>query len=189
MIVFFLALGNGLLLSWSRRRSCLCLHRRRRCGLRWSRGRTCRFAVPSNRSHYRIDLHGVPLDHFDVLQNTRGGRRDLSIHLVSRDLEQRLIALHFVAGLLQPLGNGSLKNRLAHLRHYDIGRHNFLLRSPSGSSRAGRIFNYIQRYILALLTAWLRPFPIQRAEDQPRTTFSSSPARPVAVFVYAKEMP
>src|SRR5581483_3687281 len=40
-----------------------------------------------------------------------------------RDFKERLVALHSVAGLLEPLCNRALKNRLAHLGHQDFRRH------------------------------------------------------------------
>ena len=50
-------------------------------------------------------------------------RRDLGVDLVGRDLEQRLVALDRVADLLDPADDRAFGDRLAHLRHHDIGRH------------------------------------------------------------------
>ena len=55
----------------------------------------------------------------DLEQRPRDRRRDLGVHLVGRDLEDRLVPLDRVADLLEPLGDGSLGDRLAHLRHDD----------------------------------------------------------------------
>ena len=57
----------------------------------------------------------------DLLEDARGRRRDLGVHLVGRDLEQRLVALDAVADVLQPLRDRALGDRLAHLRHDDVG--------------------------------------------------------------------
>src|SRR6202044_191678 len=51
------------------------------------------------------------------------------IDLVSRDFKQRLVALDLVAWLLQPFGDCSFKNTFAHLGHYDIYSHGYLLGS------------------------------------------------------------
>ena len=48
------------------------------------------------------------------------GRRDLGVDLVGRDLEDRLVALHRVADLLQPLRQRPLGDRFAHLGHDDV---------------------------------------------------------------------
>ena len=58
----------------------------------------------------------------------RSGRGNFGVNLVGRDLEQRFVALYFLSRLLQPLGNGSFKNRFPHLGHDYICRHSFLPR-------------------------------------------------------------
>ena len=98
-------------------------------------------------SHHRIYLNGVSFPDFDVPQHAGSGSGDLGVHFVGGNLEQRLVALHFVAGLLQPLGNGAFKNGLAHLRHDDIGRHNFVLTDLIISA----YFHYIQGSVFLVL--------------------------------------
>ena len=48
------------------------------------------------------------------------GDGNLRVHLVGRDLEQRLVAIDRVAHLLDPADDGPLGDRLAHLRHDDV---------------------------------------------------------------------
>src|SRR6185437_7727320 len=69
---------------------------------------------------YRIDLNSLARGDFNFAQNARRGRRYLSIHLVGRNLKQRLVPFYRIPNLLQPFSNGAFKNGLAHLRHYDI---------------------------------------------------------------------
>jgi hypothetical protein len=99
----------------------------RRCGLRSSALRTCS-PVADHRDH-GVNLHGRTLGDLDLLECARRRRGNLRIHFVGRDLKQRLVAVDFVANLLQPLGQRSLGDRFAHLGHYYIRRH----RSPSPS--------------------------------------------------------
>ena len=77
----------------------------------------------TNDAHYGIDLHRVAFGKFDLGEDSAGRGGNLCIYLVGGDLEQRLVPLHRIAWLLQPLGDGALKNRLAHLGHDYIGRH------------------------------------------------------------------
>ncbi len=58
-----------------------------------------------------------------------GRARDLGVDLVGRDLEQRLVALHLVADLHQPAGDGPLGDRLSHLGHHDFSSHKLSLPS------------------------------------------------------------
>jgi hypothetical protein len=53
-------------------------------------------------------------------QHSGDRRRDLRVDLVGRDLEDRLVPLHFVADLLQPLRQRPLGDRFAHLGHDDV---------------------------------------------------------------------
>ena len=58
--------------------------------------------------------HGVDLDcgafgDLDLVEGTGGWRRNLRVDLVGRDLEEGLVALHGVAWLLEPLGEGCLR--------------------------------------------------------------------------------
>jgi hypothetical protein len=48
------------------------------------------------------------------------GGRNLGVHLVGRDLEDRLVPLDGVADLLEPPGHRPLGDGLAHLRHDDV---------------------------------------------------------------------
>ena len=104
------------------------LSRRRRSG-----GLTIR--VP-NHAYHGIDLHGVSFRDLDLGEHTTGGRGNLGIHFIGRDFEERLVSLHRVTRLFQPLGDGAFKNRLTHLGHDDIGRHGlpFALRTPYSSA-------------------------------------------------------
>ena len=58
------------------------------------------------------------------LHDDAGRRRgNLGVHLVGRDLQQRLVAVDLVADLLHPADDGALGDRFAHLGHHDIGGH------------------------------------------------------------------
>ena len=48
--------------------------------------------------------------------------RNLGVDFVGGDFEQRLVALDFIAGLFQPLGDGALEDAFAHLGHDDVDR-------------------------------------------------------------------
>ncbi len=99
-----------------------------RSGLCRSRGRSSgRRPRSVNHADNRLDRHGLPFAKFDLLQHASSRRGNFRIHLVGGDLEQRLVALDLVAGLLQPLGDSAFENALAHLGHYDIYGHD---RSP-----------------------------------------------------------
>src|SRR6185503_8852613 len=52
--------------------------------------------------------------------HARGGRRNLGVHLVRGDLEERLVPLDRVADLLEPLGQRPLGDGLTHLGHHDV---------------------------------------------------------------------
>src|SRR5947208_13275876 len=62
----------------------------------------------------------LPFLHLDLRQHAGHGRRDLSVDLIGRDLEQRLVPLDFLANLLEPLADRALGDRLAHLGHEDV---------------------------------------------------------------------
>ena len=74
------------------------------------------------------DLDGLALRHEDFDQGSRRRRRDLGVHLVRGDLQDRLVPLDGVADLLQPLGNRALDDGFAHLghRHFDSGHEQLL---------------------------------------------------------------
>ncbi len=70
-----------------------------------------------------LNGHGLAFGHLDFLQHSGGRRRDLRVHLVGRNFEQRLIAFDAVARLLEPSGDGSFKNAFPHLGHDDVYGH------------------------------------------------------------------
>ena len=72
----------------------------------------------------------------DLGQHARGRRRNLGVDLVGRDLEQRLVAIDPVADLLHPSDDGAFGDRLAHLRHQDVGWHVQLRLEASTAARA-----------------------------------------------------
>ena len=98
------------------------LCRRRGLGGRGSSG--C--VAISDDTDYGVDLHGVAGFDLDLLQGAGRGRGDFGVNLVGGDFKQRLVALNFVAGLLEPLGDGSFEDRFPHLGHDDVSRHGFL---------------------------------------------------------------
>ncbi len=83
--------------------------------------------------HRHERLHGNCLTflHLDLDQHAGVRRRDLGVHLVGRDLEQRLVPFHLVAELLEPLGERPFGDRLAHLGHEDVyARHRVSINTP-----------------------------------------------------------
>jgi hypothetical protein len=56
----------------------------------------------------------------DVYKRSGCGCRNLGIHLVGRDLDQRLVGLDPVPDLFQPTQDGAFGNRLPHLGHGDL---------------------------------------------------------------------
>ena len=81
-------------------------------------------AIADPRNH-RVDGDGLPFLHKHFREYARGRRRDFGIHLIRRDFKQRFVALHLVAGLLQPARQRTFHNTFAHLGHYDIRHANF----------------------------------------------------------------
>ena len=73
-----------------------------------------------------IHADSCALRDFDLLQDSGGGSRDFSVNLVGRDLEQGLVTLNLVAGLLQPFGYSAFDNGFTHLGHDDVSWHDFL---------------------------------------------------------------
>jgi hypothetical protein len=57
------------------------------------------------------------------VQHARGGRRNLRVHLIGGNLEQRFVALYLLAWLLQPLRDCAFEYRFPHLGHDYVGRH------------------------------------------------------------------
>ena len=107
----------------------------RRRGGRGGFGCSGGFAVGGDGRDYGVDLHGRAFGNLDVLQHAGSWGGNFGVHFIGGDLEERFVALYFVAGLLQPLGDGALKDGLAHLRHDDVSRHGFLPRFPSQACR------------------------------------------------------
>ncbi len=131
--------------SFGRRRRRF-LFRRRRSGLR--RGNRLgssgsRLTVRSDRAYHSIYLDGRAFGYLNILQHTGSRRGNLRIHLIGRNLKQRLVALNFVAGLLQPLGNCAFDDGFAHLRHHNVSRHSSFHSAPR--SREANALLYIKR--------------------------------------------
>ncbi len=80
-------------------------------------------AVAIKHSHDGVHFNGFTLLEFDFSERARGGRRNLSVNFVGRDLEQRLVAVDVIADVLQPFRYCSFRNGLAHLRHYHFSSH------------------------------------------------------------------
>jgi hypothetical protein len=81
----------------------------------------------ANHPDHGVDRHCLAFRRPNLEKDTRGRRWDFGIDLVSGDLEQGLVALDLVADALDPSDDGSFGDGLAHLRHYDIGRHDIRL--------------------------------------------------------------
>ena len=96
----------------------------RRSGLGW-RGGGGSIAV-SDDADYGVDLDGVAGLDLDLLERAGRGSRNFGVNLVGGDFEQGLVALHLVAGLLEPLGDGSFEDRFPHLGHDYVCWHGFL---------------------------------------------------------------
>ncbi len=99
---------------------------RRWGGFRWGGG----FAIRSDGADDRIHADRCAFGDFDFLQHAGGGRGNFGVNLVGGDFEERLVALDFVSGLLQPFGDGAFDDGFAHLRHDDVSRHDSLPRGP-----------------------------------------------------------
>ncbi len=107
-----------------------CRHRLGRLGFRWRRSRSgsrsrsrfrCgRAGVRFQNRDERLHGHRLPFLHLDLREDAGRWCRDLGVDFVGRDLEQRLIPLHMIAGLLAPLRQRPLYNALAHLGHHDV---------------------------------------------------------------------
>ena len=89
----------------------------------WSGGRRSSPPACTDHGHDAVDRHGLAFLDANLREHAGGGRRNLRVHLVGRDLEQRLVASDLVAELLDPANDRSLGDRFAHLRHHDIRRH------------------------------------------------------------------
>ena len=80
-----------------------------------------------NHRHHRLNRHRLPFVELNFFQHAGGGRGNFGVHFIRGNFEQRLVALDFVAGLFQPLGDGAFENAFAHLGHDDVNGHTFLL--------------------------------------------------------------
>ena len=69
------------------------------------------------------DLYGLALLDQDLLQLPGGGRGDLGIDLVGRDLNEELVLAYLFTLLLEPFSDRPLDDRFAELRHLDLGCH------------------------------------------------------------------
>ena len=74
---------------------------------------------------HRADGNAGTLGHLDLGQDPCGRRRHLQRHLVGLELEQRLIDVDRIAGLLEPLTDSCLGHRFTERRHRDLDRHLF----------------------------------------------------------------
>ena len=110
---------------------------RRRDGLRGGlRGlRILRPRPALDVGHDRSDLHRLPLGDEYLGERARGRGRNLGVHFVGRNLQDGLVALDGVARLLQPLGNGSLGDRFAHLGHRNFNARHVWFSRRGGSGR------------------------------------------------------
>ena len=110
---------------------------RRSCTAGGGGGR-CRGTAPGGRTIAAADrLAGSPIDADDAVdrrpsrlrcalisvQHAGRRRRNLRVHLVGGNLEQRLVAIDRVADLLDPSDDRAFRDRLAHLGHDDGCRH------------------------------------------------------------------
>ena len=68
---------------------------------RWSRRAVARAFVDP--AHHGADRHRLAFFHQHFSQNAGGGRRNLGVHFVGRNLKQRLVALHVLPGFFSHL--------------------------------------------------------------------------------------
>ena len=137
--------GGGLRLAALRRGRWCKVLRGGRLGCRAKRdGRTVALDVGDDRA----DLDGFALSYKDLGENARLRRGDLGVDLVGRDLEDRLVPVHGLTDLLEPLGDGALGDGLTHLGHRHFGAHGRVrvrgaarppLRRPVFLPRPGRV--------------------------------------------------
>src|SRR5437867_10196125 len=99
------------------------------CGLgRRSRG----LSICADDANHCVHLNSSAFCDLNVLKNAGRGRWNFSVDFVSRNFEERLVALDFVSWLLQPFGNRAFDNGLAHLGHDNLSRHSLLPRPVCG---------------------------------------------------------
>src|SRR5712664_2926253 len=120
-----------------------CRSRSGRSRFHWGRRRGCG-ARRINHANDRLNRHGLAFADLDLLQHARGRRWNFRVHLVSGNLKQRLVTLHLVAGLFQPLGDRAFENAFPHLGHYDVNGHfSFSSRSAACKSyKVSRIWGF-----------------------------------------------
>ena len=97
--------------------------RRSGCGSRGpGRGRRAatRASLRLDPRHDGLHRDRLAFLHQDLGERAGDRRRDLGIHLVGGDLEDRFVALDRVADLLHPARDGALGDGLAHLGHDDV---------------------------------------------------------------------
>ena len=117
------------------------------------------FAIGGDSADDRIHADGRAFGDFDFLQNAGGRSGNFGVDFVGGDFEERLVALDFVAGLLQPLGDGAFDDGFAHLGHDDVSWHDFLPCSPQSREEGWAQTNIIagrggaQRVDIKVLTA------------------------------------
>ena len=133
------SLGRGSSRTGLGRRSRRSVRRCCRCGSRGS-ARLCS-AAADHRNH-GVDLDGIPSLYLDFGKRAARRRWNLRVHLVGRNLKQRLVPLYAVADLLQPLGDRPFEDRLAHLRHDDI--------RAAATGNRGRCGRCLRRFRLLL---------------------------------------
>ena len=111
----------------------------------WRRDRSPGLA--DHRDH-RVDFDGSAFGKADLSQHAGNRRGNLRVHLVGRDLKERLVNCDGVADLLEPFGDRALEDRLAHLGHDDFRWHASFFRAAdcTGSCRIiNRVGSLAQR--------------------------------------------
>ena len=88
----------------------------------------------------RIHLDRSAFGKADLSQHAGNRRGNLGVHLVGRDLKERLVDCDGVADLLEPFGDRALEDRFAHLGHDDFRWHASLFRA-SACTGSCRIIN------------------------------------------------
>src|SRR5207248_10951286 len=86
----------------------------------------------------RADRHRVALLHLDVLEGARDRRWDLGVDLVGLDLDEQVVLLDLLAGLLQPFPDRALGHRLAKLGHLQLKEAHVSWIPPSSSTPRAR---------------------------------------------------
>jgi hypothetical protein len=81
-----------------------------------------------------VDADGCALGDLDLDENAGGGCGNLGVHLVGGDFKEEFVLEDGVARVLEPLGDGALEDRFAHLGHDYVGWHQYF--SPAAEGRA-----------------------------------------------------